>query len=141
MKSINMVALSGNLTRDPEKVETRGDTTLCNLGLAVNMREKKDGDWQDRASFFDVIVFGKTAGACLEYLSKGSGVIVEGDLRQDRWQNDSGDNRSKVKVVARNVVFVGGKGESESNGSSDVPADQADLPPGGAPNTDDDIPF
>lgn len=133
MKSINMVALSGNLTRDPESFSAG-----CNLGLAVNMREKQGEDWADRPSYFDVTVFGKQADACMEHLVKGRAVIVEGNLRQDRWQTDSGDNRSKVKVIARNVVFVGGKRDGESNGSTST--DEA-RKAAAAGTAEDDIPF
>jgi single-strand DNA-binding protein len=134
MKSSNVVVLSGNLTADPESFSAG-----CNLRLAVNMREKDGDDWKDRASFFDITVFGKQADTCMEHLAKGRGVIVEGQLRQDRWTNDNGDNRSKVKVIARNVVFVGGK--PDSNGArtaSPDPAEPAEQPASGS---DDDIPF
>lgn len=127
--NINSVNLTGNLTRDPETFSAG-----CTLGLAVNERVKENDEWTDRASFFDVVVFGKQADACAEYLSKGSPVAVSGRLRQDRWQNDSGDNRSKVKVVAFTVQFLGGKEDRQEREPEPVAS-------GGVPDDDDQIPF
>lgn len=134
--NVNTVVLVGNLTRSPESFSAG-----CNLGLAVNERVKDGDDWKDRASFFDVVVFGKQADACMEYLSKGSQVAVQGYLRQDRWQTDGGDNRSKVKVVARVVQFVGGKRDSNGGGATLEDAREAAEVHAAAAGTDDDIPF
>lgn len=119
--NVNTVALTGNLTRDPEAFSVG-----CNLGLAVNERVKENDEWTDRASFFDVVVFGKQADACVQYLSKGSPVAVQGSLRQDRWQTDGGDNRSKVKVVARVVQFLGSRedGGRAASAESDLGIEQ-----------------
>jgi single-strand DNA-binding protein len=112
---INAVVIGGNLTRDPE-IRPVGDTTVCDLGVAVNERVKKDGEWEDRPSFFDVTVWGKTAENCAKYLTKGSPVTVQGRIRQERWENDSGDKRSKVKVIAQIVQFGAKNGDGESKG-------------------------
>lgn len=130
--NINNVTLIGNLTRDPESFAAG-----CNLGIAVNERAKVDGEWADRPSFFDVTVFGKQGEACAEHLSKGSQVAIQGRLTQDRWENE-GQKRSKVKIIAFSVQFLGSKnGKPES----DVPADETDLEPVTAGSSDDDIPF
>jgi single-strand DNA-binding protein len=128
--NINSVVITGNLTRDPESI---ADGKVASFGLAVNGREKKGDTWEDRADFFDVTCFGKTAENVLKYLNKGSAVAIDGRLRQDRWTTDSGDNRSKVKVIAQTVQFLGSK-DSKDDGPSDAgPSDQ--------PSPDDDIPF
>jgi single-strand DNA-binding protein len=101
--NINSVTLTGNLTREPE---TFGDGKVCKFGLAVNEREKKGDEWVDRASFFEVICFGRTGENVMKYLAKGSGVAIAGRIRQDRWQTDGGENRSKVVVVAGVVQFL-----------------------------------
>lgn len=129
--NINSVTLIGNLTRDPETFAAG-----CNLGLAVNERAKVDGEWTDRPSFFDIVVFGKQGEACAEYLSKGSPVAVQGRLTQDRWQTDSGEKRSKVKVVAFAVQFLRGKDDNPTSESDD-----SELQPVAAGSSDEEIPF
>lgn len=125
--NINTVVVTGNLTRDPESV---ADGKVASFGIAVNSREKKNDEWQDRADFFDVTCFGKTAENVLKYLKKGASVAIDGRLRQDRWKTDSGDNRSKVKVIAQMVQFLGPK-------DSDGPSDAGPPASGG----DEEIPF
>lgn len=134
---MNTVSIIGNLTRDPEERDNRSDVTIVELGIAVNGREKKGDEWQDRADFFDVVVFGRLAENCLEYLAKGRKVGITGRLRQERWQTDSGDNRSRVKIIASAVDFLTPKGEqgeepaSSSSGGGGKRYSQ----------DDDDIPF
>lgn len=128
--NVNTVALTGNLTRDPESF-SKG----CNLGLAVNERVKENDEWTDRPSFFDITVFGKQADACVEYLGKGSPVAVQGRLSQDRWQNDAGENRSKVKVIANVVQFLERKGDRDESEREPEPVAAGTSP------DDDQIPF
>lgn len=139
---INVVAIVGNLTRDPE-LKHAGETTIAELGVAVNGSEKKGGEWQERADFFDVTVFGNRASSCAEYLSKGSSVAISGRLRQDRWTNDNGDNRSKVKIIADQVKFLGSKdGESDSGGGGfGAPVQEAPANTSDAGSDEDEIPF
>lgn len=112
MPSFNQVTLMGNLTRDPE-LRDAGGTAVCDLGLAVNRTWKnRDGEKQEEVSFFDITVWAASAENCAKYLSKGRAVLVSGRLLQDRWQDkESGENRSKVKVVASSVQFLGGKND------------------------------
>lgn len=132
--------LVGNLTRDPESI---ADGRGCTLGLAVNERIKRGEEWEDYASFFEVVVWGNQAKAIVQYLSKGQRVGVQGSLRQERWEKD-GQNRSAVKVHAFTVMFPpkgeGSNGSGYSAPASDVPADEfTAAPTSGA--SDDDIPF
>lgn len=131
MASVNVVTLVGNLTRDPELRHTKGGTAVCDLGLAVNEREKEGDEWVERASFFDVTVWGNQAEACSKYLAKGKQVAVAGRLRQERWTNDAGENRSKVKVVAQTVQFLGSKADGDGS-----PPETKD-----SRYSDEDIPF
>ncbi len=141
MSSINIVVIVGNLTRDPES-RTVGETTVCTLGVAVNERVKSGGEWTERASFFDVEVWGAQAEACAKYLSKGRQVAVSGSLRQERWEKD-GQKRSKVVIHARDVQFIG-KAESgttmEQARGMAVAAGLVQDAPATEPD-DDDIPF
>lgn len=111
---VNTVTIVGNLTRDPELKALPTGTQVCDLGVAVNERIKQGQEWVDRASFFDVTVFGSQAEACAKFLVKGRQVAVAGRLRQERWTDQQGQNRSRVKIVASEVQFVGGKPEAVS---------------------------
>jgi len=136
----------GNLTRDPELRYTGGGTAVCSLSLAVNRRVKKGDRWEEEASFFDIVVFGKIAENSAEYLAKGRPVLVEGELVQRRWDDQEGRKRSKVEVVANTVQFLGGRGDSAggSGGGSRAggPAGKSDSSNDGPPPIEDDeIPF
>lgn len=146
---INVVAVSGNLTRDPELRNLPSGSSICNMRLAVNAREKIDGEWQDRANYLNVTVWGAHGENCAKYLSKGSGIMVQGRLRWREWETDSGGKRQDVEIVADQVVFMprgdgqqsgGGRQESSSGGggSYGVPSNQPAAP---TPADDSDIPF
>jgi single-strand DNA-binding protein len=104
----------GNLTRDPELRQTRGGTSIAQLGVAVNESFKDaSGQWQERANFFDVTVWGAQADNCAQYLEMGRVGCVVGKLRQERWEAEDGSQRSKVVIVAERVVFLGGAQNDE----------------------------
>ena len=119
MASFNNVILVGNLTRDPEIRFTTSGVAVASFGLAVNNRYKKDGNVVDEVSFFDIEAWQKTAELCGEYLKKGRSVLIQGRLKQDRWEDDHGAKRSKVKIVAVAVQFLGAKEKDEA---ADAPA-------------------
>ncbi len=104
-RSTNIVAISGNLTKDPELRTTTSGTTICTLSIAVAGREKINGGWQDRPDFLDVVVFAGGAERAGEWLHKGSHVEVSGRLRQDRWETPEGLKRSAVKIIASEIVY------------------------------------
>jgi len=114
MASFNNVILVGNLTRDPEIRFTTSGVAVASFGLAVNNRYKKDGNVVDEVSFFDIEAWQKTAELCGEYLKKGRSVLIQGRLKQDRWEDDHGAKRSKVKIVAVAVQFLGAKEKDEA---------------------------
>lgn len=111
MADINKVTIVGRMTRDPELNNTKSGTAVVKLGLAVNEYAGKDKG--EIASFFDVVVWGKTAEAVSKYTSKGSQIVVSGSLRQERWEKD-GVNNSKVVINASDIQFVNGKKDSDS---------------------------
>src|SRR4030042_7001777 len=107
MASFNKVILMGNLTRDPETKYTQGGSAVANFGLAVNRRStSKDGEKKEEVDFFDIEAWDKQAENCQEYLNKGQGVLVEGRLKQDRWEDENGNKKSKIKIVASAVQFL-----------------------------------
>ena len=115
MRDINHVVLTGRLTRDPETRQA-GSSEVCTLGLAVNESYKDGDEWKERASFFDVSVWGGRGASCQRYLAKGSAVTVSGRLRQERWETPEGDKRSKVTITADDVMF-----HAKPGGDDDIP--------------------
>lgn len=132
MADINNVVLVGRLTRDIEIKYTQSGMAVGKLGLAVNKRIKRNEQWIDETSFFDVTLFGKVAESLQPYLTKGKQVGVDGELRQNRWEQD-GQKRSKVEVVANNIQLLGGNQQGGQQNNS-VPQDNNGF-------QDDNIPF
>jgi len=154
MADVNHVILIGRLTRDAELKYTSGGQAVCKFAVAVNRRKKTGDQWVEEANFFDVVLWGRSGEAVNQYLTKGKQIAVEGELRQDRWEQD-GQNRSKVEIMANNVQLLGG-GSGGGGGNNAAPSSYASkdrsssVPPkGAAPYTGesgddgfaDDIPF
>ncbi len=156
--------LMGNVTRDIEVRYTPKGTAVADVGLACNRRVKQGEEWVDETTFVDVTVWGRTAELAGQYLAKGRPVFFEGRLQLDTWQDQqSGQKRSRLKVVADNMQFIGGGqgGGGQQGGGQQyqqqapqqqAPQQQAappqQAPSGGSPasgfdnmDDDDDIPF
>jgi single-strand DNA-binding protein len=116
MADINHVVLVGRLTRDAELKYTAGGQAVCKFSVAVNRRKKSGEQWVDEANFFDIVLWGRQGEALNQYLVKGKLVGVDGELRQDRWEQD-GQNRSKVEIVANNLQLLGGSGTGSGGGA------------------------
>jgi single-strand DNA-binding protein len=151
--NINRVIITGNLTRDPELRSSGGGLAICSLRLATYTRRKdgQSGEWVDKANYFDVTIFGRQGENAAQYLSKGRPVAIDGRLEWREWQDQSGNKRQSVEIIADNVQFLGsGGGEGGGNGGggftprSDVPVSTDDFAPvggGSSAPADDDIPF
>jgi single-strand DNA-binding protein len=107
MMDMNHVSLIGRLTRDAEYKVLPSGQAVCNFSIAVNRRRKNGDNWEDEANYFDIVLWGKQADSLNRYLVKGKQIGVDGELRQDRWQQE-GQNRSKVVISAINVQLLGG---------------------------------
>jgi single-strand DNA-binding protein len=121
MASFNKVILMGNLTRDPEVRYTTGGMAVCDIALAVshNWTDKKNNERKEDTSFIDVTLWGRTAEIAGEYLAKGRQVLIEGRLSQDRWDDkETGQKRSKLKVIAEEMKMVGGRPDGAGGGGS-----------------------
>ncbi|QBG49036.1 single-stranded DNA-binding protein [Verrucomicrobia bacterium S94] len=143
MASFNKVLLMGNLTRNPEIRYTPSGTAVADLGLAVNENFKnKAGETVEQTCFVDVVVWGRQAETSAEYLQKGSPVFVEGKLQLDQWENQQGEKRSKLRVRADRIQFLGSPGKSTefSAAPSSAPQDNVPQPPPVA-DDEDDVPF
>jgi single-strand DNA-binding protein len=129
----NKVILIGNLTKDPELRYTPQGTPVATFRLAVNYRYKQGDDMKQETTFIDIVVFGKQANSCGQYLSKGSSALVEGRLQERRWESE-GQQRSKFEVVAQSVKFLssskkGATGENTGEGDFVSPDETTDLEP------------
>jgi len=146
--NINRIVLTGNLTRDPELRTTPSGTSVCSLRLACNTRRKDaSGEWVDKPNYFDVTIWGRQGENAAQYLAKGRPVAVDGRLEWREWDDQQGNKRQSIDIIADSVQFLGSRDGGE-NGSrftpqSDVPADMGDFEkaPAGAGAREDDIPF
>lgn len=144
---MNRVMLMGNLTRDPELRNLPSGSSVTSFGIAVNRKYKdKNGATTEETTFVDCEAFGRTAEVIAEYLAKGRKALIEGRLKLDQWQDkQSGENRSKLKVIVDQFHFVdsrGGQGDTPQGGTEG----RKDAPRGrpiasDEPLTESDIPF
>ena len=142
MASYNRVLLIGNLTRNPEIRYTPSGTAVSDLGLAVNETFKnKAGETVEQVCFVDIVVWGRQAETTSEYLRKGSQVFVEGRLQLDQWENQQGEKRSKLRVRADRVQFLGSPDKGAEHAAP--PAESAPQPEAPAPEVadGDGVPF
>jgi single-strand DNA-binding protein len=140
MPSMNRVYLMGNITRDPECRQTPSGISVADLRLAVSEKYKnRSGENVETVCFADIVVWGRQAETCAQYLSKGSPILVEGRLQFDEWEKD-GQKHSKLRVRADRVQFMGKPENRESNG---VNATKPIVAPADLPPVDDldDTPF
>ena len=120
MAGFNKVILIGNLTKNPELRYTPSGTPVASFGLAVNRRYRQAEDLKEEVCYIDIVVFGKQAEHCGQYLGKGHGVIVDGRLQQRRWETDDGQKRSKHEVVAQTINFLPKRQDQAAAGGSHV---------------------
>lgn len=122
MANFNKVILLGNLTRDPDMRYTPSGSPVCNFDLAVNRSyTTQSGEKKDEVCFITIVVWGKQAESCGEYLRKGRSALVEGHLQQRSWETPDGQKRSKYEVVAERVQFIGDRRESSVEGEVSRP--------------------
>lgn len=133
----NRTILKGRLTRDIELRKTTSGTSVTEIGLAINERQKVGGEWTDVVTYVDCTLWGKTAEVAEKYLSKGDAVLIEGRLKFDTWEK-GGQKRSKLSVVGERLMMLGGKSDGGNGGKH---AASTTEPPTTAGIPDDDIPF
>lgn len=157
-RSLNRVQLIGNLGKDPEVKYTPQGTPVAKITIATNERFKdKNGEWQDRTEWHNVVLWQRMAEIAGEYLKKGGKVYIEGRLQTRSW-DDKQTNQKKymTEVVASDLILLGGRGEGSSEGGGGYSRgaaaggnngfDQRTPEPehaaaGSGPITDEDIPF
>jgi single-strand DNA-binding protein len=135
MASVNKVILIGNLGRDPELRYTQGGSAVTNFSVATNEKWRdKDGNNQERTEWHRVVVWGRSAENCAQYLQKGRSVYIEGRLQPRDWEDKEGNKRQTTEINALTVQFLGGRG-GPGGGSESGAGDPSGPPPA------DDIPF
>ena len=140
--SLNKVMLIGNLGKDPEVRFTGGGRAVARFPLATSeVWNDAEGQRQERTEWHNIVVWGKQAETCGQYLAKGRQVFIEGSVRSRQYDDKEGNKRYITEIIAQRVQFLGGGGGGrggEARGGS-----VSEEPPGGAPGTaeDDDIPF
>lgn len=157
MATLNKVLLIGNLTKDPALRYTPGGAAVADLRLAINTTYvNKAGERTDEVCYVDIVVWARQAETAAEYLSKGSPIFVEGRLQLDTWETSAGEKRSKMRVRAQRIQFLGrAKGsaprdEGQRNSAprdegqrNSTPQEREQYPGGMGPGdaTSDDVPF
>jgi single-strand DNA-binding protein len=143
--NINVFAITGNLTKDPEIKSFESGSSVCELRVAVNTRRKNSqtGEWEDKPNYFDVKVWNKRGVACSEHLEKGSGVAIQGRLDWREWEaKDGSGKRQKIELLASDVQFLGSPKDSASPDAGEpAEATAGEFAMAGAGGGDDDIPF
>lgn len=112
MAYFNKVVLMGNLTRDPETRELSSGTSVTDFSVALSRKYKKGDEEVEECSFVDCTAWAKTGETIAKFFTKGKPILVEGRLKQDRWEKD-GEKRSKVGVVVETFSFVGSKADND----------------------------
>ncbi len=158
-KSVNKVILLGNLGKDPEVKYTQTGMAVARFSLATSDRVKdKDGNWQDRTEWHNLVAFQRTAEIASEYLKKGNKVYIEGRLHSDSWDDkETGQKKYRTEIIINDLVLLGGprdgggegggySGRSAAGKSSGfdqrTPETEGSPAGGGGPEiTDEDIPF
>ncbi|HYX93283.1 MAG TPA: single-stranded DNA-binding protein [Myxococcaceae bacterium] len=150
---VNKVILIGNLGAAPEVRFTPSGQAVANFRIATSesWTDKGSGQKQERTEWHRIVVWGKLAELCGEYLAKGRQCFVEGRLQTREWTDKEGKKNYTTEVVAQNVVFLGGRAEGAGAGMGarrgedfgPPPPGMDEAGPGGAPpqGTEDDIPF
>ena len=149
---VNKAILIGRLGKDPEIRYTQSQTAVANFSLATGERRRdQSGNWVEHTEWHNVVVFGKTAENCSNFLKKGREVYIEGRIQTRKWQDKEGKDRWTTEIVANTVQFLGGKdGGASDYGSASSESALSSLPSadslaGGGPADvsfdDDDIPF
>ena len=111
MASVNRVILVGNLGRDPELRYIPSGQAVANFTLATNDRWRdKEGNNQERTEWHRIVVWGKSAENCAQYLQKGRSVYIEGRLQTREWEDKDGNKRQTTETIAQTVQFLGGRG-------------------------------
>ena len=144
-KSVNKVILVGNVGKDPEVKYSQSGTPVATLSLATNERFKdRNGEWQDRTEWHSIVAWQRLAEIVGEYVAKGSKVYIEGKIQTSSWEDrQSGERKYRTEIVARDLLLLGPRGNSDDDHQGSRPDENEDQPShvGSGETVDEDIPF
>lgn len=147
-RGLNKVLLIGNLGADPEIKYSASGTAIANMRLATaENRKNRDGEWEDVTEWHRVIMFGKKAEACKDYLKKGSKIFIEGRIQTNSWDDQGGQKHYMTEIVGYQMIMLDSKGQSSSFPEQSNREPQQNMqtgqndPPQNMPPVDDDLPF
>lgn len=143
MNDINHVLISGRLTRDAELKYTNTGYPLTKFAIAANRYVKRNGEGSEDVSFFNCTLWGKLGEAVHQYLLKGRAVMLDGYLRQNRWQDNDGNAKSVIEIIVEDLKLMGGQGQGKAQGDNRLGKSDnvQNSPPVDADSFEDDIPF
>jgi len=145
-RGLNKCILIGNLGNDPEIKYAASGTAIANLSLATTeSRKNREGSWEDITEWHRIVMFGKQAEVCKDYLRKGSKVYIEGRMQTRSWDDKNGEKKYTTEIVGNSMIMLDSKGDntphgqqsqqrSSFNSNQAPPSQQHDTP-------DDDLPF
>ena len=140
--SVNIAIVVGNLGRDPEVRFTQNGRAVANFSVATSESwTGQDGNPQERTEWHNIVVWGKQAEACGQYLAKGRQVFVQGRIQTRKWTDQNGQERYTTEIVAQRVDFLGGAGGTRASQEPQDPGFGDPSPSFQSPPIDDDIPF
>jgi single-strand DNA-binding protein len=124
-KSLNKVILLGHLGRDPELRYTASGKAVATFTLATSFQWKdQDGRDQDKTEWHRIVAWGRLGEICGEYLSKGKQVFIEGRIQTREWEDQDGNKRTSVEIIANDLIMLGGGGQSQSRPTQEPPRKQ-----------------
>lgn len=114
MRDVNVITIVGRLSRNAESKKTEGGTTIVRFPIANNYSKKVGENWQEETNFFECVYIGSRAQGVFQYLTKGRQVLVSGELRQQRWEQD-GQARSKIEIVVNELQLLAAPQNQQSS--------------------------
>lgn len=142
MNSLNKAQVIGNITRDPELKTTNSGQSVCTVGVATNRYwTDSSGQKKDEVEFHNIVVWGKLAEICDQYLRKGMKVFFDGRLQTRSWEDEGGAKHYRTEIVAQDMIMLTPKSGTEDKDYTDSPSDNSAGDKAPAPNNEEDLPF
>lgn len=140
--AVNIAIVVGNLGKDPEVRFTQSGRAVANFSVATSDSwTGQDGNRQERTEWHNIVVWGKQAELCGQYLAKGRQVFVQGRIQTRSWEDKTGNTRYTTEIVAQRVQFLGGAGGARASQETQDQGFGDPSPSFQSPPIDDDIPF
>ncbi len=141
-RGLNKVMIIGNLGNDPEIKYSNTGTAIANFNIATTENRKdSEGNWEEKTEWHRIVMFGKQAEVCKDYLHKGSKVYIEGRLQTRSWEDQSGQKRYMTEIVGANMVMLDSRGQAPPLDAAPGQGERAPEQNDEFPKGEDDLPF